>query len=458
MGPPGVAVFPISEGNAPTAGGVAPQLAVLDGPWKGEVFALSDEPFTIGRRPGNRLVSADPSISRHHCTIDREGGQFRIRDHDSQNGTFVNAIPVRERSLSHGDRIAVGQSLFVLLTEPPVAINPLAKAAEKPARPATPMVGESPAMARVREHIVQLAPLNSAVLIFGERGAGKKLAARVLHESSPRVGKPFGVVNCAAFSEVGLESELFGHERAAFPGAVARKHGCVELTEGGTILLDDVVALSPALQGKLLRLLDDGQFERLGGIRRLAADVRIVATGHGIAGAVESGGFRRDLYFRLSEFAFQVPPLARRREDVPLLANFFRCEQSLRYKRRVSGITAAARDCLLRYNWPGNVRELQSAIAHAVAIGSAGGILPEDLPEAVLPGVDAPENLLPRYHRAILETRRELILKAYQQARGSSAQAAALLGLHPSSLQRLVRSLGLTAALESLADASKSRS
>jgi len=411
---------------------------------KGATYAISADRFSIGRKPDNTLSQADLSISRHHCTIDFAVDRFRITDHDSQNGTFVNGIPVKQRALFHGDQIAVGISVFVFLLEEPGPVPGSAPVLQYP------MVGETPAMRHVLEFIGQVAPLDGPVLIAGEKGAGKELAARALHDCGPRARKPFAAVNCAALSETFLNRELFGYERGAFPGAVTRKEGKLELAEGGTLFLNEIASLPLALQSKLLRLLTEKRFERLGGSSTLAADLRVIAAaGRDLSSAVQEGAFGQDLYFRLRVLSLEVPPLRQRREDIPLLANYFRVEQSARQKRRVLGITAAARDCLLRYHWPGNVGELQSAIESAVALGSTEGILPEDLPETVLPSSDVPDDLVPRYHRDIHQTKRELVLKAYRQA-GSHARAAALLGLHPHSLARLVRTLDLQSAIEHL--------
>ena len=421
-----------------------PQLVAIDGPLKGSTYAISVDRFSIGRKSDNSLAQADLSISRRHCTIDFVTGRFRLTDHDSQNGTFVNGIPIKERILVHGDQIAVGISVFVFLLEEMGAL---------PGSPPVlqyPIVGESPAIRPVLEFIGQVAPLESTVLIAGEKGTGKKLAARALHDCSPRARKPFVAVNCAALSETFLGRALFGYERDAFPGAVTRKEGKLELAEGGTLFLDEAGSLPLPLQGALLRLLTEKRFERLGGGVAMAADLRVIAASdRDLAAAAQEGTFRQDLYFRLSVLSLEMPPLRQRREDIPLLANYFRVEQGARQKRRVLGITAAARDCLMRYDWPGNVRELECAIESAVAVGSTEGILPEDLPEAVLPSRDVPDDLVPRYHRQVHEGRRELVLKAYQQG-GSHARAAALLGLHPHSLARLVRTLDLQSAIEHL--------
>jgi len=419
---------------------VIPQLVAIDGPLKGSAYAISDGRFSIGRKPDNTLSQADLSISRHHCTIESAGDSFTISDHDSQNGTFVNGIPIKHRTLFHGDEIAIGVSVFTFLLEGGLGSS----------APRYPIVGESPLMRHVLEFVEQVAPLDGPVLIVGEKGTGKRLVARALHDIGLRARKPFVTVNCAALSETFLIRELFGYERGAFPGAVDRKEGKLALAEGGTLFLDEVASLPLELQGKLLRLLNEKQFQRLGSAGAAASDVRVIAaTGRDLSATTREGAFQPDLYFRLRVLSVEIPPLRYRREDVPLLANYFRVEQGARQKRRVLGITAAARECLLRYDWPGNVRQLECAIESAVAVGSTEGILPEDLPEAVLPARDTTGDLVPRYHREVHETRREMVLKAYTQG-GSHARAAAILGLHPHSLARIVRALDLHAAVEHL--------
>jgi len=456
-----IALFPAVRHKILVSGTVPAQFVAIDGPLQGSAFEVSDQPFTIGRKADNTLSPTDLSISRQHCTLEMAGGQFRLTDHDSQNGTFVNGVPVRERLLVHGDRIAVGSSLFVFLLEVDPALPVLKAAGSGNAPPMPPalehlIVGESPAIGHVREFIAHVAPLDSSVLITGETGTGKKLVARSLHDNSPRAEKPFVTINCAALSDTLLEGELFGYERGSFPGAIARQRGALERAEGGTLFVDGIAGFSSPLQNKLLRVIEERKFERLGGTRTLDTDARIIAaTTRDLGPDAQSGIFRHDLYFRLRVLSVEAPPLRRRREDIPLLANYFRVQQGAHLKRRVLGITAAAREYLLRYDWPGNVRELKSAIESAVAVGSTDGILPEDLPESVLPVADAEDDVLPRFHRAILETKRELILKAYQQAQGDATRAAALLGLHPNSLQRLVRTLDLQPAIESLSGLEK---
>ena len=370
---------------------------------------------------------------------------------------FLNGIPIRERDLAHGDQIEVGASVFLFLVETPdnsssgptlFTETPPEIIDETPSPLRHRIIGESPAIRRVLEFVAKAAPLESTVLITGESGTGKELAARALHDNSQRSAKPFVAVNCAALTEAFLESDLFGHERGAFTGAIAQKKGKLELAEGGTLFLDEIGELAPVLQGKLLRVLQEREFERLGGTRIIKADLRLIAaTNRDLGVLAREGKFRQDLYFRLRVLSIEMPPLRERQDDIPLLANYFRIQHSATLKRRVKGLSASARECLLRHDWPGNVRELGSAIESAVALGSTDLILPEDLPESVL-SVATQDDTLPRFNLAIIEAKRDWIRKAYQQAQGEYIAAAKLLGLHPNSLLRLVRTLGLKPELQ----------
>ena len=313
------------------------------------------------------------------------------------------------------------------------------------------MVGESAAVKRVYQFIARVAPADTTVLVRGESGTGKELAARALHQNSPRSVRPFVAINCAALTETLLESELFGHERGAFTGAVAQKKGKLEVADGGTLFLDEVGEMPPTLQAKLLRVLQEREFERVGGTRTIRVDVRVVAaTNRDLEEAVRTGGFRQDLYYRLNVVSFEMPPLRERREDIPLLASYFVSKYAAKFKRRVTGLSAEARECLTSYDWPGNVRELENAVERAVVLGSTDRVLPEDLPETVLdaapdpssPGADTAPPVT-RYHDALREAKRQLILRALEQSSGSFTEAARLLGVHPNYLHRLIRNLNL---------------
>ncbi|HMG72146.1 MAG TPA: sigma 54-interacting transcriptional regulator [Pyrinomonadaceae bacterium] len=310
------------------------------------------------------------------------------------------------------------------------------------------MVGESPAMGEIYRFIERVAPTNSAVLICGESGTGKELAAHAIHVNSPRAIKPFVVINCAALAETLLESELFGHERGAFTGAIAQKKGKLEVAHGGTVFLDEIGELAPHLQSRLLRFLQDHKIERLGSTRSIELDVRVVAaTNRNLDEAIAKGIFRADLYHRLNVMKVTMPPVRERRPDIPLLASYFVAKYSNLCKRTVNGISSAARALLQSYEWPGNVRELENAIERAIVLGSADVIEPDDLPERILESANSGKVPMAKYYEAIKQAKRELILNALEQAKGNYTEAANALGVHPNNLHRLIRTLDLKTAI-----------
>jgi Nif-specific regulatory protein len=307
----------------------------------------------------------------------------------------------------------------------------------------TGIAGESIAIHKMLALIARVAPRDTSVLILGETGAGKELVARALHRLSPRAAKPFIAINCAALTETLLESELFGHEKGAFTGAVAQKKGKLEMAEGGTVLLDEIGELAPQLQAKLLRVLQQREFERVGGTRTWKLDVRVIAaTNRDLAADVQRGGFRVDLYHRLNVVTLRVPPLRERSGDIPALAQYFLDRAALRCGRTVKGISPEAERCLLSYAWPGNVRELENAIERAVVLGDSEWIQPEDLPETVLDSGTAPQ-APGALQSSVAETKRQLILSAWRQCEGDHNRTAAHLHIHPNSLRRLMRTLNL---------------
>jgi Nif-specific regulatory protein len=305
------------------------------------------------------------------------------------------------------------------------------------------MVGESGAMQRVYHFISKVAPTDATVLINGESGTGKELAARAIHRNSKRAQKPFMAVNCAALSESLLESELFGHERGAFTGAIAQKKGRLEIAAGGTVFLDEIGELSPSLQVKLLRVLQEREFERVGGTVTIKVDVRVIAaTNKNLDDAMAAGEFRHDLYYRLNVVSLEMPALRDRREDIMLLANYFVEKYGAMCNRKLKGISPDTRASLQAYDWPGNVRELENTLERAVVLGTTEWILPEDLPEALLEQVD---NVAARttYHEAVAQSKKQIIMSAMDQARGNLNDAARLLGVHPNYLARLLRTANL---------------
>jgi transcriptional regulator with PAS, ATPase and Fis domain len=606
------------------------QLIALAGPLKGKAFGLSEADFSIGRDAVNSLALSDALISRQHALVRHTESGFVIVDLGSRNGTFVNSIPVTERKLEAGDRIQIGESLLLFVSEEgsgrapsnhirydetvpvgqpfvqlhthdSVFLNPLKMPAvtERMARdlktllrisaeissirsqqalqrhllelifesiPAEDgaillidpdsgdtissfswsrqagvnaevvvtrsvvenvvkdraavlsnasrsvlvapllmldkligviylestaarfdeghlqvlvgvagmasgalenaqrmewleaenrrlrsdvalehdMVGEGPRMREVYQFIAKAAPTNSTVLVRGESGTGKELVARAIHVNSSRSQNPFVAINCAALSETLLESELFGHEKGAFTGAIAQKKGKLEVANGGTMFLDELAELAPTLQAKLLRVLQEREFERVGGTRPIKVDIRLIAaTNRDLEQAIKAGTFRQDLYYRLNVLVLTMPALRDRREDIPLLAGYFAMRFSKKSGRPVKGISPEARKCLSHYDWPGNVRELENAMERAVVLGTTELIQPEDLPEALLEKEAVPGVQVTEYHQAVKETKRQLVLKAFREAAGNYAQAARLLGIHPNNLHRLIRNLDL---------------
>jgi Nif-specific regulatory protein len=306
------------------------------------------------------------------------------------------------------------------------------------------MIGESKAMHEVYGFVSRVAGRDSTVLISGESGTGKELVARAVHMNSGRADKPFVAINCAAITETLLESELFGHERGAFTGAVSQKKGKLEVAEGGTVFLDEIGELAVPMQAKLLRVLQEREFERVGGTRPIKLDVRLIAaTNRDLKEASRTGAFRADLYYRLNVVSLDMPALRERREDIPMLAAFFATQYGEKVKRRVAGISPEARACLTRYDWPGNVRELENAIERAAVLGSTELILAEDLPDSILEETAASGEPVSALHDGIREAKKVLIERAIEQANGNYTDAAKILGVHPNHLFRLIRTLNL---------------
>lgn len=311
------------------------------------------------------------------------------------------------------------------------------------------MVGLSPRMREVYQFIERVAPSEATVLIYGESGTGKELAARAIHKNSPRRSKSFVALNCAALTETLLESELFGHEKGSFTGAFAQKKGLLEVAEDGSVFLDEVGELSLVLQAKLLRVLQEREFVRVGGTRTIPLNARfLAATNRDLTKAIREGQFRNDLYHRLNVISLTLPPLRTRAEDILALAEHFVVRYAKKCKRSVKGISEEARRCLLQYSWPGNVRELENAMERAVVIGSSEMVLAEDLPDALLDGSSGVESLPAQYHDAIRETKKSLILNALEQSGGSITEAAKILGVHSNYLHRLISNLELRPALK----------
>jgi transcriptional regulator with GAF, ATPase, and Fis domain len=635
---------------------VNPRLLVIAGPSKDLTFALPNGEIHIGRDPSNLLSISDPSLSRHHCALSRDGDGYKIRDLDSRNGTSVNGVAIKEARLCHRDQISVGDSVFLLLLNEDVEestggrveyedsltqataqfrpqdvlylqperilqelpassrvarnLNALLKisrvvhsirdldelqeqilnlifevapaergailldgkgdvlfasvfARHRDANPVLPvrvsrtiarqvmeeglailgadvpgsngladveslvncqvrsllcvpltifqkvtgciyldtcnaasrfdedhlqlvaaiagisavalenarrmqwleqenlrlsteinldhnLIGESSRMKEVYQFLARVAPTDSNVLLQGESGTGKELAARAIHRNSPRSSKPFVAINCAAIPEGLLESELFGHERGAFTGAVALKKGRLEMANGGVVFLDEIGELAPALQVKLLRVLQEREFERVGGIRPISVDIRLIAaTNRDLEEAVKAGTFRKDLFYRLNVLSLVMPPLRERRDDIAMLADYFIAKYIKKFNMRTKDLSPEARACLVNYDWPGNVRELENAIERALVLTVSDVIQPDDLPESILEKGFTPGAEGAKYHSEVKELKKQLILDALEETKRNYTEAAHVLGVHVNYLHRLIRNLDLKETLNS---------
>lgn len=306
------------------------------------------------------------------------------------------------------------------------------------------VAGKNSLMLETVEEAKKAAASKSTVLLLGESGTGKEIFARSIHEWSERRLKPFVAINCVGLSKELLESELFGHEKGAFTGAHQRKKGKMELANGGTVFLDEVGDIAPELQTKLLRFLQEREFERVGGTEPIAVDLRIIAaTNRALEQAVKNGAFREDLYYRLNVIAITLPPLRDRKEDIPLLADYFLERFSSETKKHFSGIAADAQERLLAYPWPGNVRELANVVERAVVLGEGPKLTVHHLPARVIGGQLQKEIREFSYHDAINAYRRELIVRALADAQGNRAAAAKGLGLHRTHLMKLLKALAI---------------
>ena len=305
--------------------------------------------------------------------------------------------------------------------------------------------GNSESMRQVLSEARKAAAARATVLLLGESGTGKELFARSIHNWSDRRLKPFVAINCAGLAKDLLESELFGHEKGAFTGAHQLKKGKLELAQGGTVFLDEIGDLALELQTKLLRFLQEREFERVGGTSPIAVDLRIIAaTSRDLEAAIRAGLFREDLYHRLDVITLTLPPLRERKEDIPALASYFLERFASETKKNFSGITDEARDKLIAYAWPGNIRELANVIERAVVLGEGPELTVHHLPARVIGAQPAAVSDEVPYHDAVNSYRRELIVRALASAQGNRATAAKNLGLHRTHLMKLLKALRIT--------------
>jgi DNA-binding NtrC family response regulator len=306
------------------------------------------------------------------------------------------------------------------------------------------IVGNSPRIAEVFQVVAQVAPTQATVLVTGESGTGKELIANAIHYNSLRAGKPFIKVNCASLSETLLESELFGHERGAFTGAVAQRSGRFEIADGGTLFLDEIGTLSPTVQVKLLRVLQEREFERVGGNKPIKVDVRlVVATNRDLGAAVERGEFREDLYYRVNVVKIALPALRERKEDIPLLVAHFISKYSAKNNRNVTGVTDEALELLRAYDYPGNIRELENIIENAVVLTSTPKVTPEVLPAGLRKDAKKSGLISIPVGTDFKEIEKQVIKATLAHTNNNKTRAAAVLGIGVRTLHRKMEQYGL---------------
>jgi transcriptional regulator with GAF, ATPase, and Fis domain len=414
------------------------RLVVTRGPDKGaELRAIRPE-VTVGSLETNDLRLSDPTVSRNHLAIEVRPEGLRLRDLGSTNGTLVAGVRVVEGYVEPGCELVLGETYIRLSAGPEPVEIPL-----YPGDRFGPLLGGSLAMRQVFALLERAAQTQTTLLLLGETGTGKDLAAEAIHQASPRRSGPFVVVDCGSIPEALIESELFGHERGAFTGAVERRTGAFEAAHRGTVFLDEVGELPLALQPKLLRVLERRVIKPIGSSTVREVDVRVVAaTNRDLRAEVNRGAFREDLYFRLSVITARMPPLRERREDIPALAEAF-----LRQVAPDRQLPAALRERLGVYHWPGNVRELRNAVERTVALGDYGVLhgdagasaLAAPAPPEADPGLPfktAKQRLVERFERPYLE-------RLLTATNGNVSAAARQAGLDRVHLLKLLRRHGL---------------
>jgi transcriptional regulator with GAF, ATPase, and Fis domain len=415
------------------------RVTVTDGPDRGQWVEIANQPVRVGTAPDNDLVLTDPTVSRRHCAIVPTGEGFRVSDEGSTNGVLVGAVRIFEAVLSGPTELRIGDST--------VSVLPLPDRVER--EQATTdhfgdLLGVSPRMRELFADLARIAGSDVTVLIEGETGTGKELVAESLHRHSARSEKPFVVFDCGAVTPSLVESELFGHERGAFTGAVASRAGIFEQADGGTIFLDELGELPKELQPKLLRVLEKREVRRVGAQRAIQIDVRVVsATNRKLAVEVARGNFREDLFFRLAGALVQVPPLRDRREDLPLLVEHFL--RRVTPKRSRSEISTQVWEMFLTHRWPGNVRELRNAV-------DRWAVTPERALGALAPVEEVGQSPTAVELSPLREARRDAsddferryLLALLARTSGNITRAAAVAEVSRQMIQKLMRKQGLT--------------
>jgi DNA-binding NtrC family response regulator len=426
------------------------KLVVIDGPDRGKELVVAKPIVRIGTNEKCDLVLSDNTISRFHCEIRQIRDEYLLVDHDSTNGTYVGDLRLREAYLYPNCELLIGNSLvrFMPLVEE-IPVYPIARNRYGS------LIGSAHRMRSVYGIIDKVGPSELSVVVEGETGTGKELVARAIHERSRRSRGPLVIFDCSAFPENLLESELFGHEKGAFSGAIRTHRGVFERAEGGTIFFDELGEMSVALQPKFLRALESGEIRRVGGERTIRVDVRVVAaTNRNLPALVEEGKFRQDLYYRLAKVRIELPPLRDRLEDLPLLIEHFLTELRTRDETVVARTFAPESiDALRCYDWPGNVRELRNVVERAATFCEGDEVLVEDLPAElraklghsdparglVAPTLMPGENLKDAKERMVAQFERDYLLQLLERHNMNISRVAREAGIDRRHVYRLMK-------------------
>jgi DNA-binding NtrC family response regulator len=425
------------------------RIQVSAGPDEGKSLVSDKERLRCGAHPTNDLVLAeDRTASRHHFEIINTERGWLLVDLNSTNGTFLDGRRIERAYLSAGAQIRAGSSTLTFAPiDEEVTVEPDREGE------LCGLVGQSVKMRQVFALIKKIAPMDVSVIIGGETGTGKELVAQAIHELSGRKKGPMVVLDCGAIPPNLIESELFGHEKGSFTGAMTARPGAFERAHGGTIFLDELGELRFDLQPKLLRVLENREVRRVGGNDTLEVDCRVIAaTNRDLPKEIAAGNFREDLFFRLSVINLQLPPLRERREDIPLILKRGLADPEVTARHGRKRISPEALSLLMAYGWPGNVRELMNVLSHVLAFSDGEEVLPEHLPPRVrgqqregplpfnehLTFKDAKEQLLENFER-------EYVTSVLTRCEGNLSRAARESGLHRKSIERLVKKYQLDA-------------
>ncbi len=415
------------------------KVVVLSGPDRGKTLVVDRPELTIGSKEDNQLVLSDPTVSRVHAVLTESGGGYLIRDLDSTNGTYLDGVLIKEAVLDFGRTIALGetQMRFVPFQEK-IEVFPSSENVFGDVH------GESLEIRNIFGVLERVAPTDVTVVLEGETGTGKELLARAIHARSSRAKAPFVVFDCSSVAANLVESELFGHEKGAFTGAMYSRQGVFEMAQEGTLFLDEIGELGLDLQPKLLRVLEAREVKRVGGSQTRRINFRLIAATHrDLAKESKEGRFREDLFYRLSVLMLRIPPLRERKEDIPLVSRRLLKNLSVEYNiAPVPELALETLDILNSYDWPGNVRELRNVLSRALAMGGRTVVQPKDLLLSPDSESDA-QTMDALIGRSLEEVERAAIKQTLKAHHGNKTQTARALGIAYSTLYEKIKKHGI---------------